>query len=65
MHDLKVGDIVRFGPPLAASPSRGVITKVETEITKAGASAVVFWFKSRQRRAVNVVWLTKVEERGA
>ena len=66
MDDLKVGDIVRLDrfSSVVGTP-QGVITKIETKIRPTPRTyAVVFWFRSRQRRAVNVVWLTKVEDRG-
>ncbi len=63
MNDLKVGDIVRWHqhPP---DPRRGVITKLETPERIGVDLAVVFWFGSRERLAVNVDYLVKVEERG-
>ena len=69
MCDLKVGDIVRYDLTSTGAPARrGVITKVETKITKGWPNprtyAVVFWFGSRERLAVNADWLTKVEDRG-
>jgi hypothetical protein len=67
--DLKVGDIVRYDLTSTGAPvRRGVITKVETKITKGWPNprtyAVVFWFGSRERLAVDVDWLTKVEVEG-
>jgi len=71
VNDLKVGDIVRYDPSLPGARGlqrRGVITKVETKITKGWPNprtyAVVFWFGSRERLAVNADWLTKVEVEG-
>tara|TARA_S200002703_G_scaffold157032_2_gene163954 strand:- start:129 stop:335 length:207 start_codon:yes stop_codon:yes gene_type:complete len=67
VDDLKVGDIVRYGriPSISA---RGIITKIETKITKGRPNprtyAVVFWFRLRECLAVNADWLTKVEVEG-
>ena len=74
MGDLKVGDIVRYDWALSAY-FRGVITKIETRDRLRVLSddhppalvrtyAVVFWFRSRERLAVNADWLTKVEVGG-
>ncbi len=67
MDDLKVGDIVRVDRN-SRDRRRGVITKIETKVTKGWPNprtyAVVFWFRSRERIAVKTDWLTKVEERG-
>ena len=69
MDDLKVGDIVGYDRIHSSHRhSRGVITKVETKITKGSRTfrtyAVVFWFRSHERIAVNVDWLRKVEVGG-
>ena len=67
MDDLKVGDIVRYGriPSISA---RGIITKIETKITKRRPNlrtyAVVFWFRSGDRIAVKADWLIKMEVGG-
>lgn len=69
MDDFKVGDIVGFRVDRnSRDRRRGVITKIETKVTKGWPNprtyAVVFWFRSRERIAVNADWLFKVEERG-
>ena len=74
MSNLKVGDIVRFDRPhpnaeVNLHTARGVITKIETKIAKpwpppGRTHAVVLWFRTGERLAVNVDWLIKVEERG-
>ena len=69
MNDLKVGDIVHFDRISSAFHARrGVITKIETKIAKGLRTprtyAVVFWFRSRERLAVNVDWLIKLEVGG-
>ena len=67
MDDLKVGDIVRVDRN-SRDRRRGVITKIETKVTKGWPNprtyAVVFWFRSRERVAVNADWLIKVEVGG-
>ena len=66
MSNFKVGDIVRFDRADLHGLSRGVITKIET-IDRPGSPltyAAVFWFELRVRRAVNTVWLIKLEVRG-
>ena len=70
MSNLKVGDIVSYDRVLSPHRhSRGVITKIETKIAKpwpppGRTHAVVLWFRTGERLAVNVDWLIKVEERG-
>ena len=64
---LKVGDIVRVDRN-SRDRRRGVITKIETKVTKGWPNprtyAVVFWFRSRERLAVKADWLIKVEVGG-
>ena len=73
MSNLKVGDIVRFDRPhpnaeVNLHTARGVITKIETKITKGWPNpwtyAVVFWFRSRESVTVKADWLIKVDLRG-
>ena len=67
MSNLKVGDIVRVDR-ISRDRRRGVITKIETKITKGWPNpwtyAVVFWFRSRESVTVKADWLIKVEVRG-